>query len=155
MYSYQRGRMRLDWLVVIVLLLAPTSVFAKGEGVGVYLEGLVSDVRAEGRSISFRLSGSLDLTQFRRGEQSVIRIQGRTPVEVTTRQGDFCFVLIDDWSWHPGPCRAGQLREALERAAREHLGLRLELGRVALRFGGAENDVEVTDSETLRVKKVD
>ena len=143
--------MRFDWLIVIAFLLAPTSVFAKGEGIGVYLEGLVSEVRADERSVSFRFSGSLELTQFRQGEQSVIRIQSRTPVEVTTKQGDFCFVLIDDWSWNPGPCRAGQLRTALERAAREHLGMRLELGRVALRFGGGENDVKVTDSETLRL----
>jgi len=145
--------MRHTWCLSIALLLAPAFVFAKGEGVGVYLEGLVSDVRADGPKIHFRLSGTVDLIQYRGRQESLIRIQGDRPVEATTRQDDFCFVMIDDASWHPGPCQKGQILATLKRAAAERVPLRLELSRTALRFGTGEGHVTVTDSVTLRVSE--
>ena len=138
-----------SWLILIAVLLTSSLVFAKGDGVGVYLDGAVSNVQADGREIRFRLNGTLELKQFHRGRQSVIRIQSADAVTVKTKQVDFCFVLIDDWSWNPGPCQPGQLLKALERASREHVQVRLELSRTTLRFGG--ENVEVTESETLRL----
>ena len=140
-------------LVSAIVVAAPSSVSAKGEGVGVYLQGLVSNVRSTGSGVTFNLSGVVELVQYRGGEESVILIKGTVPVPVTSRQGDFCFVLIDDWSWNPGPCRGGQLVDALERAARERRAIRLELGRTTLRFGSGEHEVEVQASEMLRLSE--
>ena len=140
-------------LVSILIVTAPSSVSAKGEGVGVYLQGLVSNVRSTEAGVTFKLSGVVELVQHRGQERSVILVKGAAPVPVASRQGDFCFVMIDDSSWNPGPCREGQLVGALERAARERRTIRLELARTTLRFGGAEREVEVQASEMLRLSE--
>lgn len=146
--------MRLSALLVSTLIVtAPSSVSAKGEGVGVYLQGLVSNVRSTAAGVTFKLTGVVELVQYRGQEKSVILVKGAAPVPVASRQSDFCFVMIDDSSWNPGPCREGQLAGALERAARERRAIRLELARTTLRFGGGEQEVEVEvqASEMLRL----
>ena len=145
--------MRIRALLVSTLIVTATSpVSAKGEGVGVYLQGLVSNVRSTAAGVTFKLTGVVELVQYRAQEKSVILVQGAAPVPVASRQSDFCFVMIDDSSWNPGPCREGQLAEALERAARERrAAIRLELARTTLRFGGGEQEVEVQASEMLRL----
>ncbi|HTO50460.1 MAG TPA: hypothetical protein VML91_22690 [Burkholderiales bacterium] len=134
-----------------VIVAAPSPVLAKGEGVGVYLQGLVSNVRSTETGVTFKLSGVVELVQYRGQERSVIRVTGAAPVPVTAKQSDFCFVMIDDSSWNPGPCREGQLIGSLERAAREHRAIRLELARTTLRFGDGVQEVEVQASEMLRL----
>jgi hypothetical protein len=146
--------MRLSALLVSTLIVtAPSPVSAKGEGVGVYLQGLVSSVRSTAAGVTFKLTGVVELVQYRGQEKSVILVKGTAPVPVASRQSDFCFVMIDDSSWHPGPCREGQLAGALERAARERRAIRLELARTTLRFGGGEQEVEVQASEMLRLSE--
>jgi hypothetical protein len=137
------------WIAVALLLGATTTASAKGMGVGVQLRGVISAVQTKRDSIQFQVTGSLELAQYRDQTRSAILLEPRTPIAVVSRQTSFCFVMIDDSSWHPGPCRAGQIREVLERAAREKRALRIELGDPVVRFMG--ETAEVASSSVIRV----
>ena len=57
--------------------------------------------------------------------------------------------MIDDSIWSPGPCRAGQIREVLDRAALEKRALKIELGDAVVHFIG--ETAEVAGSSVIRV----
>jgi len=99
--------------------------------------------------VEFQVRGSLELAQYRGEKRSAIVLEPRTPIRVVGRQTSFCFVMIDDSSWNPGPCRAGQVREVLDRAAREGRALKLELGDAVVHFVG--ETAEVVRSSVIRV----
>jgi hypothetical protein len=120
-------------------------------GVGVHVRGIVSGVRARGDAVEFQVSGSLELTQYRDRDQksSTILLEPRTPIRVVGRQTSFCFVMIDDPSWNPGPCRSGQIRELFGRAALEKRALKVELGDAVVHFTG--ETAEVVASSVIRI----
>jgi len=118
-------------------------------GVGVHVRGTISGVRTKGEAVEFQVSGSLELAQYRGQRRSTILLEPRTPISVVGRQTSFCFVMIDDSSWSPGPCRAGQIREVLDRAALEKRALKIELGDAVVHFIG--ETAEVAGSSVIRV----
>jgi len=137
------------WITVALLLGGANAISAKGMGVGVHVSGMISGVRTRGEAVEFHVSGSLELAQYRGQKRSAILLEPRTPIRVVGRQTSFCFVMIDDSSWNPGPCRAGQIRDVLDRAAVEKRALKIELGDVVVHFVG--ETAEVVDSSVIRV----
>jgi len=137
------------WITVALLLGGANALSAKGMGVGVRVRGTISGVRAKGEAVEFQVSGSLELAQYRGQKRSAILLEPRTPILVVGRQTSFCFVMIDDSSWNPGPCRAGQIREVLDRAALEKRALKIELGDAVVHFMG--ETAEVAGSSVIRV----
>jgi hypothetical protein len=137
------------WIAVALLLGSADALSGKGMGVGVHVRGTISGVRTRGEAVEFQVSGSLELAQYRGQKRSAIWLESRTPIRVVGRQTSFCFVMIDDWSWNPGPCRAGQIRELLDRAAREKRALKVELGDAVVHFVG--ESAEVVGSSIIRV----
>lgn len=137
------------WIAVALLLGGANALSAKGMGVGVHVRGTISGVRTKGEAVEFQVSGSLELEQYRDQKRSAILLHPRTPISVVGRQTSFCFVMIDDSTWNPGPCRAGQIREVLDRAAREKRAVKIELGDAVVHFMG--ETAEVTDSSVIRI----
>ena len=135
--------------ITITLILCTNGLSAKGMGVGVHVRGMISEVRTRGEVLEFRVSGRLELAQYRGRKRSAILLEPRTPIPVVSRQNSFCFVMIDDASWNPGPCRAGQIRDVLDRAALEKRALKIELGDAVVHFVG--ETAEVTGSSVIRV----
>ncbi len=135
--------------ITITLVLCTNGLSAKGMGVGVHVRGMISEVRTRGEVLEFRVSGRLELAQYRGPKRSAILLEPRTPIPVVSRQNSFCFVMIDDASWNPGPCRAGQIRDVLDRAALEKRALKIELGDAVVHFVG--ETAEVTGSSVIRV----
>jgi hypothetical protein len=143
------GKRVRTWITVALFLGGANALSAKGMGVGVQVRGMISGVRTRGAAVEFQVSGSLELTQYRGQKRSAILLEPRTPIHVVGRQTSFCFVMIDDSSWNPGPCRAGQIREVFERAALEKRGLKIELGNAVVHFVG--ETAEVVASSVIRV----
>lgn len=137
------------WITVALLLGGASALSAKGMGVGVHVRGTISGVRTKGDAVEFQVSGSLELEQYRGQKRSAILLHPPTPIPVVGRQTSFCFVMIDDSTWNPGPCRAGQIREVLDRASLEKRTLKIELGDAVVHFVG--ETAEVTDSSIIRV----
>ena len=137
------------WITIALVLGCTGALSAKGMGVGVHARGTVSGVRTRGETVEFQVSGRLELAQYRGEKRSAIVLEPRRSIRVAGRQTSFCFVMIDDPSWNPGPCRAGQIREVLDRAAREGRALDIELGDVVVHFVG--ETAEVVDSSVIRV----
>src|SRR5437764_14332936 len=128
-------------LAAALLLAGSSALWAKGMGVGVDARGLVSAVRVKGETVEFQLSGRLELVQFRGQTRSTNVLSPRTPIHIAGRQTSLCFVMIDDPSWAPGPCRAGQIASVLERPAREKRPLRIELSDATVHFEGETAEV--------------
>ena len=137
------------WITVVLLLGGINALSAKGMGVGVLVRGVISGVRTRGETVEFQVRGRLELTQYRGQKRSTILLEPRTPIRVVGRQTSFCFVMIDDSSWDPGPCRAGQIREVFDRAALEKRALKIELGDAVVHFVG--ETAEVVGSSVIRV----
>ncbi len=137
------------WITIVLLLGNAAALSAKGMGVGVHVRGMISGVRSRSETVEFQVSGTLELAQYRGQERSAIVLEPRTPIRVVGRQTSFCFVMIDDSSWNPGPCRAGQIQEVFDRAAREKRALDIELGDAVVHFVG--ETAEVLGSSVIRV----
>ena len=55
--------------------LLPAAVLAKGEGVGLWMEGQVSEVRAEGQNIRLVVTGRFWFEQHRGAEPAVVEVR--------------------------------------------------------------------------------
>jgi hypothetical protein len=95
------------------------------------------------------VAGKLELVQYHGDRRSAIVVEPKKPITVSGRQVPFCFIMIDDNSWNPGPCKPGQVREVLERAAREHRALEIELADTTVHFFA--ETAEVTASDVVRI----
>ena len=134
----------------LLAVLSATTAEAKGRGVGAYVQGLVSSLRVDGSEIIFNVRGTIELVQYHGQRRSAVEFSGDT-IEVRSRQGDFCFIMIADNSWHPGPCGSGQVQETLARAGRERRPVLIELGRPTVRFGESHVTADVLSSEVNRI----
>ena len=133
-------------------ILAPVAL-AKGEGVQLWLVGTVSGVQQKDDRISFLLTGDVELVQYRQNRKSLIRVQSRRPVPVSTRQPEFFFVMDDEWGGGPGA--PGKLASVLRSAASSGKALRLEAGKATVRFAGGPDDlIAIEWCEVYRVYSV-
>jgi len=133
--------------LVAAAMLCPGGAAAKGEGVGVWMEGRVSEVRAEGSSIRLALDGRLWLQQYRGAEPSEVEVRD-TAIPATLAQGDPFFAMVEGWGG--GAIRKqGALLRILQAAAASGKPVKLELVNARLKFA-PQGRVAVEAAEVIR-----
>ena len=123
-------------LVAIALL--PDAAVAKGEGVGLWMEGKVSDVEKDGEAVHLLVTGRFWLDQYRGRERHALEVTGPqgqpATIPATLTQARPFFAMATDW-------RAGAIREEgalaamVEEAARREWTVRFEFEDAQLAFG--------------------
>jgi hypothetical protein len=132
----------------VICFLGAVSAQSKGEGVGLWMEGTISDLHVTGDQMKFVLTGSFRFDQYRGTTRSVVEVDGRRGIPVTIRQGKPFFAMTTDW-------RGGAIREngalltILQTAARSHRVVKLELTEARLAFGPDRTFI-VTDGAVIR-----
>lgn len=120
--------------LLAALVLLPATVLAKGEGVGLWMEGQVSEVRAEGQSIRLTLTGRFWLQQYRGGaEHAVVEVSNKL-IPATLTQGRPFYAMTENWGG--GSIRkSGALLAMLQAAAVSGKPVKLELADSRIAFG--------------------
>jgi hypothetical protein len=119
--------------------LSPGTLAAKGEGVGLWMEGQVSEVRPEGRDIRLVLTGRFWLDQYRGEEPAVVEVRdlrtgGAATIPAVLTQGRPFYAMTENW--RGGAIRkSGALLEILQAAAASGKSVRFELADSRLSFG--------------------
>src|SRR6267142_383294 len=131
---------RLRSAVLLAAVLLPGPVLAKGEGVGMWMEGQVSEVSADGRNIRLVVTGRFWFEQYRRAQPqpSVIEVRdlrgGPAAIAATLTQGRPFFAMTENWGG--GAIRnSGALLGILQAAAGTGKVVKLELANARLQFG--------------------
>jgi hypothetical protein len=126
----------------IACVLQAGAAQAKGEQVRLWMEGQVSDVRSDGRTIRLVVSGRFVFEQYRRGERSLVEVKdwrgGPASIPAVLTQGRPFYAMTDDRG--AGALRkSGALLSILQAAAGTDRIVRLELANARLNFanGGA------------------
>src|SRR5438132_11200012 len=95
-----------------VAALLPAAVLAKGEGVGLWMEGQVSEVRSEGQNIRLVVTGRFRFEQYRGSQPSVVEVRdlrgGPASIAAVLTQGRPLFAMVENWNGGPIP-NAGAL----------------------------------------------
>src|SRR5437762_5262160 len=129
-----------------VAALLPAAVLAKGEGVGLWMEGQVSEVRAEGQNIRLVVTGRFWFQQHRGAEPSMVEVKKATIPAMLT-QGRPFFAMTENWKG--GAIRkSGALLAILQAAAGTGQGVKLELANARLQFGSGST--LAVESATVR-----
>jgi hypothetical protein len=120
--------------------LLPAGVCAKGEGVGLWMEGTVSEVKAEGQRIRLVLTGRFWFEQHRNQQASVIEVRdlrtgGPASIPATLTQGKMFFAMVENWRGGAIREDRGALLALLQRAAGSSQVLKFELVNARLKFG--------------------
>jgi|SRR5690349_4578883 len=124
---------------VTAAALMPGIVAAKGEAIGLWMEGQVSEVRAEGRDIRLVLTGHFWFDQHSGQEPAVVvvhdpRTGGAASIPVVLTQGRPFYAMTENW--RGGALRkSGALLEILQAAAATGKSVRFELADSRLAFG--------------------
>ena len=139
--------MRLLLALVAAVALYPGSACAKGEGIGVWMEGQVSEVQARGAAVQLLLRGRFWFEQHRGTEPSVIELRDAT-IPATLAQGEPFFAMVENW--HGGAIRKpGALLQILQAAAASGKPVKLELVRARLKFE-PQGRIRVESAEVVR-----
>jgi len=120
-------------------VLWPGAVLAKGEGIGLWMEGQVAEVRAEGQDIRLVVTGRFRFEQHRGQEAAVVEVRdwrtgGAASIPALLTQGRPFYAMTEDW--RGGASRkSGALLEILRAAAITGKVVKLELADSRLSFG--------------------
>jgi hypothetical protein len=128
MQSKRRQTTHSTLTVLAMLALATTTAFAKGGGVGYWLEGTVTSVRLAGDHVELVIAGHLILDQYSGGPatRQAIRYECARGISASLRQWTSFFAMSSNW--RGGGIRgAGELgrlaQTALERGSVIKIGL--------------------------------
>ena len=129
---------RLLWAAFAAAALLPAAALAKGEGVGLWMEGTVSEVRAEGPDIRLVVTGRFWFEQHRGAQPSVIEVRdlrgGPASIPAVLTQGRPFFAMVENWKG--GAIRkSGALLAILQAASGTGQVVKLELANARLQFG--------------------
>src|SRR3954462_2448612 len=119
--------------------LVPGAVAAKGEGIGLWMEGQLPARRAEGRDIRLVLTGRFWFDQYRGQEAAVVEVHdprtgGAASIPAVLTQGRPFYAMTQNW--RGGSIRkSGALLEILQDAAASGKSVRFELADSRLSFG--------------------
>jgi hypothetical protein len=126
------------WAACAAAALLPAVVQAKGEGVGLWMEGKVSEVRADGQNIRLVLTGRFRFEQYHGREASVLEVKdlrgGPASISATLTQGRPFFAMVENWQGG-GIRKAGALLAILQAAASTGQVVKFELANARLQFG--------------------
>lgn len=143
-------------LCVLLVLgwLLPITVLAKGGGIGFWLEGIVSDVSAQGDEIHFHLKGEFRFDQYRGGHTpQVIKVDCENGVSASVHQADPFFAFTPDWGGGSIQDKGGLLR-ILKAAAQRGNVVRFEIFEPQIAFD-AQQHFTLTDAAVVRATDAD
>ena len=119
--------------VLLAAALLPAGVVAKGEGVGLWMEGQVSEVRAEGQNIRLVVTGRFWFEQHRGTDPSIVELK-TAAIPALLVQGRPFYAMTADW--HGGAIRkSGALLDILQAAALTGRNVKFELADARLNLG--------------------
>ena len=141
---------RLLWVALAAAALFPVAVLAKGAGVGLWMEGTVSEVKAEGQKIRLALTGRFWFAQHRGQQASIIEVRdlrgGPATIPATLTQGKMFFAMVENWGGGALREDKGALLSILQTAAGSARAVKFELVNARLKFGpGGKFTVESAD----------
>jgi hypothetical protein len=148
-----RLRIFVPALILFVSLLVSPTAFAKGKGVGFWMEGTVSDVAPTPTGISFRLKGRFWFSKYLGSTPTIIDVDGKDGIVATVRQGDPLFAFSADW-------RAGSIQEPggllriLKKASEQGGVVKFELREPSLKFD-SKQILTLTDAAVIRATDAD
>ena len=122
-----------------VIAFLPGPVAAKGEAIGLWIEGRVSEVRAEGRDIRLLVTGRFWFEQHGEQEPAIVEVRdartgGAASIPAVLAQGRPFYAMTENW--RGGAVRkSGALLEILQAAAASGKTVKLELADSRLSFG--------------------
>jgi len=126
---------RSNSLLLFLALFAPMVVFAKGGGVGFWLEGTISDLRVDGKVIELVVKGRLWLDQYLGGPESrqAIEFECKKGIAGRFSSDQQFFAMSADGG--AGALRSpGQLKELLQRVVERGTKVKLELQNARIDF---------------------
>ncbi len=132
-------------------VLLPAAVLAKGDGVGLWMEGQVSEVRSEGQNIRLVVTGRFWFEQHRGSQPSVVEVRdlrgGPATIPAVLTQGRPFFAMVENWKG--GAIRkSGALLAILQAASGTGQVVKLELANARLQFGSGST--LAVESATVR-----
>jgi hypothetical protein len=137
--------------VLLVTALSPACALAKGEGVGLWMEGQISEVRTEGANIHLVVTGRFWLDQYRGQQASMVEVRdlrgGPARIPATIRQGKPFYAMTADW--RGGAIRPPGALLGILQAARTGRVLKFQLIDARLKFG-REGRFVVESADVLR-----
>ena len=151
--SVTKHGMRSALLATIALAaLGSSCAFAKGDGVGLWMEGRVSQVRAEGRNIHLVVTGRFWFEQYRGQEASVVEVKdlrgGAATIPATIIQGKPFFAMVE--GWRGGAIRQpGALLEIVQAASGSERVVKFEIINARLKFAH-QGRLAVESAEVIR-----
>ena len=135
-------------VVAFVTSLLASSAHAKGDGVGLWMEGTVSNVHGDGQKVHLLLTGRFWFEQYRGAIRSLVEVDGRRGLPATVVQAQPFFAMSTDWG--AGAIRQkGALLAILEAAAQRKRPVRFELVDARLVFG-RDGSFAVADGTVIR-----
>ena len=121
-------------ILLLVSLLLAAAVQAKGDGVGLRMEGTVSKLEVQGDKLHFILTGRFSFKQWRGQTESSVDVDGRRGIPVTVVQANPFFAMTEDG--HGAAIREkGALAGILQAAAEHKRVVRFQLVDARLVFG--------------------
>ena len=135
MHSKRRQTTRSVLTSLAMLALATTTAFAKGGGVGYWLEGTVASVRLAGDRVELVMVGNLILDQHSGGPptRQEIRYECARGISATLGQWKAFFAMSSDW--RGGGIRgAGELRRLAQTALERGSVIKIELQNPQIDF---------------------
>ena len=145
-------------LYFAICCLLPAKLSAKGSGVGFWMEGTVTEVKAVGDHIQFRLKGRFWFDQF--SDQSPplfapqkIEVDCKDGISVTVHQNDSFFAFSADWGGGAIQENGGLLR-ILKAAVEPGRKIKFELLEPKIIFDSKQN-ITLTDAAVIRATDAD
>jgi len=124
-------------LILALCLCLPMAGYAKGSGVGFWMEGTVKNIRVNADKINFQLIGRFWFIQYSgqpATKESLITVDLSHGTTVTIRQATPFFAMSSDW--RGGAIRKkGELLKILQAAARHNRKVKFQLTQPQLAFG--------------------
>jgi hypothetical protein len=131
----KRSRTTFSVLTVALLALSTCTAFAKGEGVGYWLEGKVTGVHINGNKVDLVIAGTLTLDQYSAGPETrqAIRYECARGFSATLGQWKPFFAMTSNW--RGGGIRGeGELGRLAQAALEQGSVIKIELQNPQIDF---------------------
>ena len=140
--------------ILLLAVLLPTLSYAKGEHVGIWMQGTITELKTNGDKIHFRLSGKLWLVQYRTGEKPAhVEVKTAKPASVTISQNKLFFAMSADG--RGGAVRKkGALLKIIKAAIQHKRSIKFQLVDPVIDFGAKEN-FKLIHSRVIRATDAD
>ncbi len=140
-------------ILLLVILLLASAVQAKGDGVGLRMEGTVSNLQVQGDRLHFILTGRFSFKQWRGQTESSVDVDGSRGIPVTVVQAKPFYAVTEDGRG-AAIREKGALAGILQAAAEHKRVVRFQLVDARLVFG-REGRFTVAHAGVIRATDAD